>query len=441
MNDIIIKPEIKDKALKVMEITRNSLCNHCLGRIFFQDLKGSDNQERGETIKKALTESAQIHQFDVKNAERCYLCQNIFKSIANGLIENIKEKIEDSGIEFSTFLVGCRIPTSIIQKEEYIYQKLNSLIELEGEVEDKPEGEVEYKPESIKKEINRETGKSLSSKLEREVDFDNPNLVIIVDFTGSLENPDIEFQINPLFIEGRYRKLVRGIPQTKWPCRKCRGLGCENCNFTGKMYPESVEELISPLIVNETHGTESKFHGAGREDIDVKMLGPGRPFVIEIKEPKIRKVDLKDLQTKINQCAAGKVEISPLKLVGKERRSKIKTSSTNTYKIYRAVVELEGEVSDDDLKILNSLKVIAQRTPLRVAHRRADLIRNRSVRDIQFEKLENGQLELLIECEGGLYIKELISGDDCRTHPSVASLLETSARCVELDVLDVRMSF
>jgi tRNA pseudouridine synthase 10 len=48
-------------------------------------------------------------------------------------------------------------------------------------------------------------------------------------------------------------------------------------------------------------------------------------------------------------------------------------------------------------------------------------------------------LELIIECEGGLYIKELISGDENRSNPSVAGILGTGARCVELDVLDVNI--
>ena len=48
-------------------------------------------------------------------------------------------------------------------------------------------------------------------------------------------------------------------------------------------------------------------------------------------------------------------------------------------------------------------------------------------------------LELVIECEGGLYIKELISGDKNRSKPSVAEKLGTSAKCVQLDVLDVNI--
>ena len=73
-----------------------------------------------------------------------------------------------------------------------------------------------------------------------------------------------------------------------------------------------------------------------------------------------------------------------------------------------------------------------------MSHRRADLIRKRRVRNLKVKKLDQERLELIIECEGGLYIKELISGDKFRTKPSVTSLLQTTAKCLELDVLDVQ---
>jgi tRNA pseudouridine synthase 10 len=332
-------------------------------------------------------------------------------------LEKIISIIEKSQVEFSTFLVGCRLSPDILEKEK-------ELQEITGSTSD-----------SLKKEINRELGKELEVRLNREVDFDNPNLVIMMDFTRNW----VDLQTNPLFMEGRYRKLLRGIPQTRWPCRKCRGKGCERCNFTGKMYPESVEELIAEKVLTASKGKESRFHGAGREDLDVRMLGGGRPFVLEIKEPKVRDLDLEELTSQINHHCQGKVEVLQLKMVGKDRRSGVKASSTETYKVYRALVELEEEVSPEQTDALNSLKVIKQRTPVRVSHRRADKIRTREVKDIKVKILDPTHLELIIDCEGGLYIKELISGDEERTQPSVASLLGTGAQCIELDVLEVNI--
>jgi tRNA pseudouridine synthase 10 len=44
-----------------------------------------------------------------------------------------------------------------------------------------------------------------------------------------------------------------------------------------------------------------------------------------------------------------------------------------------------------------------------------------------------------IRCQGGLYIKELISGDEGRTDPSVATIINVEAKPLELDVLKVIM--
>ncbi|MCE5214366.1 MAG: tRNA pseudouridine(54/55) synthase Pus10 [Methanobacterium sp.] len=416
MKEEIIDIRIKEKAKKILEFADGNLCPRCMARNFFHDIPSSDNLERGEIIFKNL-------DLELTNESdgNCFVCNDIFQSIDNGLVEQISNKLEDLNIEFTNFLVGCRVSKDITRRELEIHELICS------------------DQENIKKEINREIGKALSLRMNKEVEFENPNLVILVDYSKNIEIPILEIQINPLFIEGRYKKIIRGIPQTKWPCRACKGRGCEQCNYTGKMYQESVEELISPLVLKESGGSESKFHGAGREDIDVKMLGEGRPFVLEIKEPLQRNLDLIKLETKINQYAAGKVEVKSLKMVDKSRRQEIKTSSTNTYKVYHATVDLDKEITLEDLEPLKSIKIIEQRTPRRVVHRRADIIRKREIRDIKTKLLKNNVLDRIIECQGGLYIKELISGDEERTHPSISSLLKTPAKCVQLDVLDVKL--
>jgi tRNA pseudouridine synthase 10 len=404
--------QIKDNVLKIIEITEGNICNRCLGRSFSKTIKGPGNLIRGEYLRKIVEESNE----NIQKSSACYICKDLFNDL-DTMIDRMIDLLETEEIQFFTFLIGCRVDSEILLKEEYIHDLFNLDVE------------------NIKKEINREIGKELSLRLSKEVEFDNPNLVLMVDFkTGKIET-----QINPIFIESRYRKLIRGIPQTKWPCSKCKGKGCENCNHTGKMYPETVEELISEDAIKAANGTGAKFHGAGREDIDVKMLGSGRTFVLEIKEPNIREIDLKHLEESINEHAEGKVEISEMKFVDKKRRAEIKESSRDTYKVYKATVELGDEIDNSILDSLKSMKIINQRTPIRVSHRRADKIRTREVTKLEYKKLDSKMLELIIECEGGLYIKELISGDENRSKPSVSEILGTNAKCVQLDVIDVNI--
>ena len=82
---------------------------------------------------------------------------------------------------------------------------------------------------------------------------------------------------------------------------------------------------------------------------------------------------------------------------------------------------------------------IHQQTPLRVLHRRADLVREKYIYEANIKRLAPNRVEMKIRCQGGLYIKELVSGDEGRTVPSVASIINAEAKPLELDVLKVIM--
>ena len=410
--------EILAKASSLIELTNGNICNHCLGRKFSDVVEGNGNVERGEKIRKAL----ELPEYDEDT--KCDICSDIFKEIDSSLLDLVCEKIDFLEVEFDTFVVGCKLPKEMVEKDAEISEKLGLDVEI------------------LKREVNREMGKLLEKNLSQEVDFDKEDVTIMADFRKFLrddvENPiKVRIQINPIFIEGRYNKLVRNIPQTKWPCRKCKGRGCEACNFTGKQYPESVEELLSQTALKYSKGYEAKFHGAGREDIDVRMLGDGRPFVLEIKEPRIRKLDLEKIEREANEAALGKTAYHNLKYTVRKRKAEIKTSSPDTYKVYRALVECEDEIREEDLNKLQSLHTIQQRTPIRVSHRRADKIREKEVKELSCKYINPHSFEMIIKTEGGLYIKELISSDEGRSKPSVSEVLGTPAVCAELDVIEV----
>lgn len=393
-------------ANEILEFTDGKICNHCLGRKLSHILDGDDNFNRGEIISRKLD----------FNSSECSICGNIFDKINEDLFDKIYNKIDFLKIEFDSFIVGTRINKEIIEKDIELSEKFNLDVEV------------------IKKELNRLIGKHLENNSNKEVNFDKQDIVINVDLRGVSK---VRIQINPIFIEGKYNKFIRGIPQTKWPCTNCKGRGCEECNFTGKQYPESVEELISEHILKATNGYQAKFHGAGREDIDVLMLGEGRPFVLEIKEPKIRKIDLPLLEEKINDINKGKTKYDNLKFVERNRKAEIKVSSTDNYKVYKAIVKTDTEFDKNDLKLLTSLNEINQQTPLRVLHRRADKVRIRHVKELKTNYIDSNTFEMIVKTEGGLYIKELISGDEGRTKPNVGEILKVNSICKQLDVIEV----
>jgi tRNA pseudouridine synthase 10 len=251
---------------------------------------------------------------------------------------------------------------------------------------------------------------------------------------------DFWITAHSLLIAGRYRKFLRGIPQAKWICSNCHGTGCEICHGLGKFYADSIEELIARPLLLATDGSDVKIHAAGREDIDVRVLGPGRPFIIEVLNPIKRQIDLSFIQHEINSQAEGKIEVEALQFISKKAVKRLKSHSGNT-KVYRSVVELESPISNDELARLITIENvdIQQYTPTRVQHRRAFRLRRKKVFHLSYKIIDAITIELIIRCQGGLYIKEFISGDGGRTTPSIAEILSIPAKSIELDVLDIDM--
>lgn len=397
-----------DLAKQILDETDGKICKNCLGRKLSKTIEGSNNIERADKVCDELN-------INLDNVD-CSICDNLFDKLDDDLYKKIEDKINQLGIEFETFLVGSKIDKDIQKRDEELSEKFNLTVE------------------TIKKEVNRLIGLGIWERFDKEAEFESQDIVFSIDL---LNDPIVRIQINPLYIEGKYNKLKRGIPQTKWPCTKCKGRGCEVCNFTGKQYPKSVEELISEHFLKLTKGREAKFHGAGREDIDVLMLGSGRPFVLEIKEPKIRKLDLAKLEDEINKINEGKTSYHNLHVCERRRKAEIKQSSPDTYKVYNALVKCDRPFDKDKLEELTELNEIHQQTPLRVLRRRADKVRVKHVLDLSYEIVDDRTFNMRIKTEGGLYIKELISGDEGRSHPNVGEILGVEAICEQLDVIEV----
>jgi len=249
----------------------------------------------------------------------------------------------------------------------------------------------------------------------------------------------VNLQISSLYIYGRYKKYKRDLPQTKWFCKICKGKGCKRCNYTGKLYEKSVEELIAYKFLKKTKGEDESLHGCGREDIDARMLGTGRPFVLEIKNPVKRKLDLLKLEKEINDENKGFIEINNLRYSDKEEVNRLKNAKFN--KIYRIVIQAAKPINNEKLKkavLALHGKKIGQLTPSRVAHRRANMVREKYIHNCKIEKIDGNIAVLTVEAESGTYIKELVSGDEGRTKPNLSELIDNPCKVTELDVIDIK---
>jgi len=245
-----------------------------------------------------------------------------------------------------------------------------------------------------------------------------------------------------ILFEGRYRKLVRDLPQTIFYCPKCKGKGCNTCEGFGKITKDSVQELIARVAMPRFKARRNKFHGAGREDMNVRMLGNGRPFVFEMQKAKRRDVDLVELADEIKRRSEDRIELLDLKLCERFRVAEVK--EMHCEKEYLARVQFDEGVEVNsaavDAKLAELLEGprldLQQSTPQRVVHRRADKVRERWIDITAWERDGNDWLVSILS-QHGTYIKEAISSDGGRTVPSLAGLLGGACTCVELDVLNI----
>lgn len=283
---------------------------------------------------------------------------------------------------------------------------------------------------SLKDGLNRGLAKALEEKLGKKFRGKNADGNFNFDFHGN----KVSFSTSPLFIFGRYLKYSRELSQSKWPCSRCSGKGCKRCNGKGEMYP-SFENILASCIIRQTGGKGTKLHAAGREDIDARMVGTGRPFVLEIASPDKKKIDFAAVENEMNQrddCGVKGLRAVPKAFVEV-------VSNARFDKEYVALVSADRALTSADAEKISGLSgaLISQQTPERVLHRRPDLVRKRKVKSIG-AKAVSGKLEVRVLAEAGTYIKELISGDNGRTVPSISSLLRCCAKCDSLDVVGIR---
>ncbi len=432
LNRVLKVDWVIEKAIEILR--ERALCDRCLGRLFARLGYGWSNKERGDAIKRLIV--MELHrriQKGDKDAENLFIeiapnigyqAQGLYKlltgkdleakpcSICNNALEKI---IEDSvtkaldllkAYDIKRFVVGVKLEKNIEEMEEDLKRRYG----------------LEF-GESIKSEIRREIGKKIQAlESSIKVNFENPEATVLVYFPSG----KVDIVVNSLLISGRYWKRGRMISQAYWPTPQ------------GPKY-YSVEQALWPLL-RLTGGERVILHAAGREDVDARMIGTGRPAIIEIKVPRKRNVDFNLARKIILKESNGLIDFEFCSEARRRDISLYKEESKSHKKVYRALVISEDALSLDDLKKLKeefSGRMILQRTPKRVLHRRPDILRRKKVYGVSCTLIDKNVMECLIVAEGGLYVKELISGDDGRTTPSFSEVLGKGLACVELDVLGV----
>lgn len=228
-------------------------------------------------------------------------------------------------------------------------------------------------------------------------------------------------------IKGKYLKFSRRLSQSRWLLNgKCKGEG-------------SVEEIISNGVVKCCGNAECTFHAEGREDMDVRMLGGGRSFVLVIKNARRISATCDELATSINTHGDGAIEVRQLRRCKLSDLSSLQQKAESHKKVYACICWSQKPFTSESVETLNSVadQELLQRTPLRVLHRRATLERPRTLHWLAAERIDTHYFRLRLCTQAGTYIKEFVHGDFGRTRPSLKEMLGCQVDILQLDVEDI----
>ena len=185
-------------------LVRQGTCDACLGRVGGKRMYGQTLEEAGVGVRASVLER-DTHLVSAREEQPlCPFCENLFEEV-DLLADIIHDAIEPYDV--SRLQLGARFPKDQIEQEEKLRKRLGA-----------------GGSEALKPALVDEIGKRLKDRLgDIKLVNDKPDVLALIDVLTLT----VELDVRAVYVYGRYRKLERGIPQTRWPCRACKGRGCE----------------------------------------------------------------------------------------------------------------------------------------------------------------------------------------------------------------------
>jgi tRNA pseudouridine synthase 10 len=268
--------------------------------------------------------------------------------------------------------------------------------------------------ETIKSQTSKEITDFVRRQTGKRIDRMHPELTVLVD----LVRDEISATAKSLFVYGRYTK-PKGVSQRREFCEKCSGRGCSECQ-DGYADVPSMEEILGRRFTKIFRSSRAKFTWIGSEDIDSLVYPPGRPFIAEVKDPRLREAPARlTLVT-----GKGKATVVGVKVL----KGKPVSIPSFVFKT-RALIEPLEQVDEVSL-----LKVKGIRGATVQYRNNKGKTVYKKVYSISIER-RGKRFVAEIKLDGGLPVKRLVSGESAS--PSLSELLGVPLACQRFDILRV----
>jgi tRNA pseudouridine synthase 10 len=237
---------------------------------------------------------------------------------------------------------------------------------------------------------------------------------------------------------GRYIKKNRGIPQRSGGEHNSGNEVCiqskpyhivsqtpRQASVIRTLEDASIQSIISKEILRITKGEALKFSWIGSEDENSLVLGSGRPFFVQIRNPKTIHLNQKTLRFQeyglfvnieefferlpeqpVQFIAKTRIVIQASRQIGKEGGLKIKSLANSI-----VVFQNQKNKSRSSAKRIYSIDIV---------------------------KINNKIFELDVIADVGLAIKQFVEGREYIS-PNISAVANLQCKCLLFDILDIRI--
>jgi tRNA pseudouridine synthase 10 len=326
-------------------------------------------------------------------------------SVCSGMMDHTARMAELAArrarrYQFESFTVGVSLPDGVQERED----ELRSNLKLKGN-------------ETIKTQAARLMAAEISHELGKRVNRQRPDLTVLADFGSG----DAFLSSRPLYYYARYTKPGK-ISQKRSFCEQCHGAGCEKCGGTGFERKPSVEGLLRKKLSSFTGSERMTFTWLGSEDRESRVLRPGRPFLVEIKNPEKRKPPGKfgaRIRGGLVSVTRGRVLPSkPVRLPAFRFRTRIEAVAAAKV-TPEALAELKSRFRGAAVRFDRPHSRPTTKTVYRVS-----------------ATAKGRTISIDAELDGGLPVKRFVSGE--LVSPSVSEVLKTEVGCRSFDICGVK---
>jgi tRNA pseudouridine synthase 10 len=393
----------KEQQLLIQQLEEHyTLCKYCLDRQV--SLNGHHHHHH--------------HQYKIANTLKCQICHGLMYEI-DSIIDKILNTVNNK-YQFDTFLIGATLPAYFYELEDQIRARFK----IRGR-------------ENIKNQLVRELRRKFGEISKSTIDYLYPDIVINLRFEKE-NHVDIAVRMRPLIVFGRYIKKNRGISQRrigdnrkKSEVKEYYGLSSsDNVGLTSSSSSSlcvydvsSIQTIIAKELARITRGENFKFSWIGSEDSESLVSGTGRPFFVQIINPKVNQLSRNNL----NFSHYG-LFVNIDKYYKKIPRHPIQFTTKT-----KILIRTRRPITEKEVRKLNSLSTSRI---IFLNQKNKSKASTKKIYSIDVKKITDTTFELILVADGGLAIKQFVEGQEYM-NPNISDTIEVECECLLFDILDV----